>query len=453
MYLFRDIREAKGSKAKLQLAIDKFTDKHHNFMEVCFNFKVYGISGAGIGKAIMFDFKDYGKCEDYGEYLEKLDKDGKLDGWFEKTTYNYNIDSVVTALMDKSGNAQIERLQELLGGFESYEIPWLIRAIQKNMRIGLNLTSYNKVRIAHGKEPIEGYGVQLCGKVPLNKEDWDWMKFPKIAEYKYDGERSDIDITRTDEMVTVTLTSRGGADITERYPEVVTFLQKCFQDKREIKHVKYDSEIISSSFIKLSTRMHRKKENITEHDDSLKPIIFDILECNGREMRNLPQKERREIVDKHADLYEFDTSYMEIVNDVDELYDFYLRARSINQEGVVTKEMDMTWTPHSRDGWCKLVPKENLDLEVIDSYYGNGRNSKYINGVWVTNKARTIKSKVSTGIKDFEREELTRLYNAGELIGKIVEVEFRELQPPKEGVSSLRFPVFKRIRDDKFIAD
>jgi len=146
-------------------------------------------------------------------------------------------------------------------------------------------------------------------------------------------------------------------------------------------------------------------------------------------------------------------SMMKEVNSKEELLEFYRIARKNEEEGVIAKDLKMKWTPHSRDGWTKLVPVENLDLEIIDCYYGNGKNHNLINGLTVANKARTIKTNVSSGIKDFERKLLTELYSSNELIGKIAEIKYRELEPEKNGVSSLRFPVFLQLREDKFESD
>ncbi len=71
----------------------------------------------------------------------------------------------------------------------------------------------------------------------------------------------------------------------------------------------------------------------------------------------------------------------------------------------------------------------------------------------VENAAGTIHSKASSGVSDEDKHRLTELYDNDELIGTIVEINYRELCPPKEGVSALRFPVFRRIRDDKNISD
>lgn len=440
--LFEQIKNARGTNEKLELA-KQFNDTEHEFMEVCFNDVVYGISGKGIEKAINYDESLFGKCEDLGEFIEKLSNEQYYDRFNGHNNLKLSIKQIAEELQKLSGNKQIELFRQILDSSERKDVPWIIRAIQKNMRFGLSLTSYNKVRKAHNLPPIEGFGVQLCGKLEVNRENFEKLSYPRFAEYKYDGVRCLVNIHNEN----ISLIARSGDDITEHYPEIIKFLKQKFKDI----HVTFDSEIISKDFVKLSTRMHRKSENIEEEDLDLRIIIFDVIYLNGS-LKKLHQVNRRNVLEDLSSRYDLELSYCKLVNNIDELLEFYYEARKINQEGVVTKDLEMLWTEHSRDGWIKMVPKESLDLKIIDCYFGNGKNSKVINGVIVENKDGVIKSKASSGITDEYRKILTDLYNQNQLIGKIAEISFREISKTKNGLS-LRFPVFKRLRDDKFEAD
>lgn len=445
MKVFDKIKAAKGSNAKKEIAEKEFSTVEHEFMEVCFNNVVLGISGAGIAKAIGYDESKFGKTEDLGEFVEKLIETNDTDR-FVKVSGRMKIKDMVEELKTCSGNEQIERFKELLNFFDLDAVPWVIRAIQGNMRMGLNLSSYNKVRKAQGMTEITGFGVQLCGKLEVSRENFAELSYPRIAEFKYDGERCIITVKNG----FVSLQSRAGKNINQHYPEVIKELEEKFKD---VDDMKLDSEIISSSFVKLSTRMHRKAENITETDDSLKAIIFDILSRGGTDMRTVDQLSRRtnlELIQKEFDL---DLSYTKIVKDVDELLDFYKSARKIDQEGVVTKNLDGKWVEGSRDDWTKMVPRETLDLKIVEGYFGNGKNSKVISGVIVESNDGTIRTKAASGFTDENRAILTKLHEDDELIGKIAEIDYREKCPAKDGVSALRFPVFRRLRDDKLVAD
>ncbi len=445
MKIFEEIKNISGSNEKQRIAIDKFTEEHFEIMNLCFNQIVYGISKKGIAKAIGYDEKIHKKYQDLGEFLEQNPYSNDIE-------ITESLSNLVKKLQNSSGNKQINELRDfLIFKTRTEDMAWIIRAIQKNMRIGINLKSYNKILKAKGMNEIKLKRVQLCGKAYLN--NLDKLSYPRLADIKYDGERTIPTITKNDDIVNVVLVSRANNDITEHFPEIVEKLKLKFKDAINGFSVIYDSEIVSSDFETLSKRMHRKAENIIERNKSLDIVVFDILNINGLDLRNNIQNDRRCVLENYKKTFDLRLSNSVIVNNKEELKDFYEKAILNGDEGVVTKDTDMFWEENSRKGWYKIVPKENLDLKVIDCYYGNGKFANQINGVVVQNKNGTIRTKASSGIKDFERELLTKLHKEGELIGKIVEVSYRELEPSKDGVSALRFPVFVCIRDDKYESD
>jgi hypothetical protein len=183
----KKIKNSKGSKAKLKIASEEFTSREHDFMEVCYNYVVYGISGKGIEKAIDYCLTYFGKQEDLGDFVKS---------WILTENHNFknlpdkiSIKHLASELVKYSGNKQIEILKETLNHFSLDELPWVIRALQKNMRFGFSLTSYNKIRKLHGLEQITGFDVQLCGKIEVSRENFEKLSYPRICEFKYDGIR------------------------------------------------------------------------------------------------------------------------------------------------------------------------------------------------------------------------------------------------------------------------
>ena len=445
MKIFEEIKNTGGSIEKQKIAIDKFTEKHFEIMHLCFNQVVYGISKKGIAKAIGYDEKIHKKYQDLGEFLEEYPYSNDIEN-------TESLDILVEKLKNTSGDEQIKELKDfLIFKTRTDDMSWIIRAIQKNMRIGISLKSHNKILKARGMKEIKVKGVQLCGKAYM--DSFHKLSYPRLADIKYDGERTIVKISKKNDILDIILTSRANNDSTEHFPEIIEKLKYKFENTENGFSVIYDSEIISSDFNSLSKRMHRKAENITEKDESLDIVIFDILEVGGINFRNIHQFDRRCMLENHESRYDIKLSISITINNKEQLKSFYESAIKNKQEGVVTKDTDMIWEEHSRKGWYKIVPKENLDLKIIDCYYGNGKFVNQINGVVVENKDGTIKSDASSGISDFDRELLTKLHNENELIGRIVEISFRELQPSKDGVSSLKFPVFVRIRDDKNESD
>lgn len=106
-------------------------------------------------------------------------------------------------------------------------------------------------------------------------------------------------------------------------------------------------------------------------------------------------------------------------------------------EGIVLKLADSSYVGGKSVAWCKVKPKETVDLKVMKVVIGGGKHAGKMgalicdfNGVEVS---------VGSGFSDEDRLEF--MTNTPE----IIEVAYQEVL--KSG--SLRFPTFVRVRDDK----
>ena len=117
------------------------------------------------------------------------------------------------------------------------------------------------------------------------------------------------------------------------------------------------------------------------------------------------------------------------------------------EEGIMIN-LDETYKTKRHPGILKVKEFFTDDLLVTDIYEG-GKGTKYANtlgGVYVDYKG----SKVGVG-SGFSDEERDMFFNDPEsIIGRIVEVQyFEETTNSKNEEVSLRFPVYKGIREDK----
>lgn len=117
------------------------------------------------------------------------------------------------------------------------------------------------------------------------------------------------------------------------------------------------------------------------------------------------------------------------------------------EEGIMIN-LDETYKTKRHPGILKVKEFFTDDLLVTDIYEG-GKGTKYANtlgGVYVDYKG----SKVGVG-SGFSDEERDLFFNDPEsIIGRIVEVQyFEETTNSKNEEVSLRFPVYKGIREDK----
>ncbi len=109
-------------------------------------------------------------------------------------------------------------------------------------------------------------------------------------------------------------------------------------------------------------------------------------------------------------------------------------------EGVIIKDIRGEYDFKRSNVWIKLKPSITEDFKIVDIQEGDGKYKGLLGAVIID--VDGVKVNVGSGFKDTERISIE---SAQILIGKTIEVEYDAKTPDK----SLRFPRFKRIREDK----
>jgi bifunctional non-homologous end joining protein LigD len=180
-----------------------------------------------------------------------------------------------------------------------------------------------------------------------------------LFEIKWDGARA---IARI-ENGTLTLRSRTGVDITQRYPEL-TSLPQSFAARQAI----LDGEIVSldahgrSDFERLQERMHVRapSENLL----SRIPVVyftFDLLYCDGYDLREAPLLERKQLLQRLLHTSERFRYSDHQLGHGQELFEL---AKETSLEGIVAKRVDSPYVSERSAHWMKLKVTETLDAVV-----------------------------------------------------------------------------------------
>ncbi|MFQ6073040.1 MAG: ATP-dependent DNA ligase, partial [Methanosarcinales archaeon] len=286
------------------------------------------------------------------------------------------------------------------------------------------------------------------------------------VEWKFDGARVQIHKKGSE----IQIFSRRLENVTNSLPDLV----KRVKDKVSANSIILDGETVAigqngkpQPFQEILKRF-RRKYAVLEMTEKipLKLYLFDIMYIEGRNLIDLPLKERRNYLLQNVsrDIIALQT----LTSDKEEINKIYADAISAGHEGIMLKNPESLYTPGRRGkNWLKIKAEpETLDLVVIGAEWGEGRRAHLLGSYSLgcydpnTNKFLGI-GNVGTGITDSQLLELTELFK--DLIltesGKDVKIEpkivfevgYGEIQKSKnyESGYALRFPVLIRVREDK----
>ncbi len=364
--------------------------------------------------------------------------------------------------------------------------------IEKAYNLHPDLGEVTKILALKGLEEIKKieitYGIpirmMLASRVPY-VEIITKLGSPMIAEYKLDGERLQIHKQGKD----ILLFSRRLLDISEQYPDVCEVIRNNISSENVI----IEGEVVAMDhfyekmlpFQVLSKR--RRKYSIEEVSKEI-PVclfLFDILKSEDRSYIESPLPERRakleEIVKESDELRLVKSA---IINDTDELVDFFNEAREKGTEGIMAKSIQegSIYQAGNRGFlWIKLKGleggklKDSVDVVLVGAFYGRGRRKgvygTYIGAVYdKDNDIFEALTRIGSGwtdeimatlMKEVKQYEVTRKPNyvkcddtpdiwiKPEIVIEIIGDEITISDKFSSLGYSLRFPVFQRFRIEK----
>lgn len=223
----------------------------------------------------------------------------------------------------------------------------------------------------------------------------DW-----IYEVKLDGFRT-MAIKRGER---VEMYSRNAKDFVGKFPEIAKSMARLGAREAII-----DGEIVALEEDGRSSFQLLQAYDIGEIRPPLYFYAFDLLELNGKDLRNQPVIERKaaleKLLKKAPENIRFSASFS---GDADALLD---KARSLGLEGLIGKRRDSHYEAGRRSGaWIKL--KIAFEQELVIGGYTNPRGSrKYFGSLLVgyyEKKGLQFAGGVGTGFSEKTLRELHR---------------------------------------------
>ena len=298
-------------------------------------------------------------------------------------------------------------------------------------------------------------------------------------EWKYDGIRMQL-IKRSGN---VSLWTRGQELVNESFPELV----------EKMSHIKDDfvldgellvwnfKEQIAFDFSLLQKRINRKSP--TRSIQIKYPIIFiayDLLEINGRDIREIKLENRRIELEKYFSKWQnktennisdiFKICDLIFPNDWPDALTYKEKSRENNTEGLIIKKKTSIYSSGRKKGiwWKYKVDPMQLDAVLIYAKGGSGRRAglytDYSFALWKDKELIKFASAYS-GLTNIEIKELDKWIrkNTIEKFGPVrslkpemvFEISFEKIQISKRHKSGIavRFPRITKWRKDKKIND
>jgi bifunctional non-homologous end joining protein LigD len=277
-----------------------------------------------------------------------------------------------------------------------------------------------------------------------------------VYEPKWDGFRAIVTVSGGE----VTLTSRNGNDLTQRFRDVARAARIAIRSADAV----LDGEICA-----LDEEGRSRFSLLQEGSGTLVLVIFDLLELDSEPLLELPLAERRKLLSRVLDS---SAGAVLLSPQFDDGEALLVAAREQGLEGVVAKRIDSRYQPGRRGtDWRKVKVRGRQEVVIAGYTKGQGRRAGGFGALVVgVNDAGGLRwaGNVGTGFTDAEIERLIALLKPLERPDSpfvetpkmprvrrsdvvwveprlVAEVEFAEWT--REG--RLRAPVYLGVREDK----
>lgn len=463
----------------------------------------------------------YRKIGDLGEMAEEFASKRKQSALFSKPLSVGKVFDNLSKLMSTTGKGSVDRklayIAELLTSATPGESKYIVRTLLNDLRVGVaeaividsiaeafypgegkgdeihdayylandlaqvfaaaasNMKEVHAISIVPGK-PLN---VMLPIKVTELNEAFDICGRPAALEHKYDGFRTLIHFDGKE----IHLFTRKLENVTKQFPDVIAAVQK---------HVKGESFILDSEvvgydpktkkykpFEAISQRIKRKHDiDKLVHDLPVEINVFDIIYHNSKSLMRTPFTERRKLLEKviKTESFVIRPSFQLVTGDDKKAKEFYEKALSIGEEGVMIKKIDAPYHPGRRVGYIvKLKPESrDLDLVIVGAEYGSGKRAGLLTSYIVACRNGGTEflevGMVSSGLKEKSEEGLsyeemskmlkpliikekgTRVHVKPKLVVSVIYQNVQE-SPSYDSGYAMRFPRITHYRPDRGIHD
>lgn len=364
----------------------------------------------------------------------------------DELLHNYSIFNLIEYLKEHNTGSDADLIEVLKCVCVNKDYTSLIFSIvSKDVKLGIQSTTINKI---WGEHFIPTFDVMLAQKYFDNPDKLlpDGTKF--ILTPKLDGVRCVLF-----NVANPVFFSRQGQTIdnlTELQVEA-NFLPKNYI---------YDGELLLENKDNLESKdLYRATVKVTGSDNEKVNLIFNVFDmipmmdfikgyCSETAYQRKENLIKQFTIRKLNHIIDVPILYYgDDKNIISEELD---KITAAGGEGVMINIADAPYERKRSKGLLKVKKMQTADVKVIALEPGTGKNYNKLGALkveFIGPDGKIYTCSVGSGLTD---EDRLKFWNRPELIeDKIIEVQYFEISSNQQGNYSLRFPVFKWIREDK----
>ncbi|NBX50341.1 hypothetical protein EBT25_10445 [bacterium] len=356
----------------------------------------------------------------------------------------------------KTGNAAIEYLTEILQSLDHDDAKVIERVIEKDLRCGVSEATVNKIWpgliATYPCMLASGYEDKLVSKIT----------WPANVQLKLDGMRFNAIVKNG----SVEFRSRNGKEL-----NLLGQLEQEFLAIAGDDDVVFDGElnVMDNDTLQFMSRQigngilsKAQKGTLTLGDAALiHATVWDWIpyedflrgECSMpyrmrlnslfSTMNNAAYEKDEYRVGKVHKVWNKD------VNNIEEAQALFEELLGEGQEGIILKDLNSKWEDKRAKHQIKFKGELECDLMCVDWVEGTGKNAGRLGALVLESADGKIKVNVGTGFTDHHRDTIGR-----DVIGKVIAIKYNgKIVDQRTDVWSLFLPVFIEVRDDKSTAD
>lgn len=360
--------------------------------------------------------------------------------------FGYNISYLLEYLKNNNTGSDtdiafVKTYVEYFSGFNLKLKEFLYSIVTKSFRVGVSVTTANKI---YGKDFIKTLDVMLGTSIENCKiPEGCWISI----SHKLNGTRCFYYKGH--------LYSRQGKEFTgcEHIISDIDVLRSITGHNNYV----FDGELLlkSDGILNDSERFQKGTGIANSNQESkqeLKLVLFDMIPVNEFEQGVSTEsyscrKDRLETIRHVIKNFKLDNiSVVDFVyqgynhNKIEEALDY---AEAHDWEGVMVN-LDAPYQCKRTKDLIKVKRFYTYDLRVIRVEQGTGRNANRVGKLVVDFKGNEVG--VGSGLSDEQRDYYQE--HPEEIIGRVIEVKYKEVTKNKDGSESLQFPTLVSIREE-----